>query len=794
MIAHDRFACEPWRVRETSLDLDVLAQTESVFALTNGHIGWRGNLDEGEPHGLPGSYLNGVFESRPLPLAEAGYGDPESGQTIIDVTNGKLIRLLVDDQPFDVRYGRLGAHERDLDFRSGMLTRQVEWTAPTGRTVRVRSQRLVSFTQRAIAAICYEVEPVDGPTRVVVQSELVANEQIPHAANDPRAAAALDSPLRAELDEVAGSRVTLVHSTRRSALRVACAMDHVVDCPVEHTINTESSADLGRTTVAVLLKPGQRLRLVKFVAYGWSLHRSLPGVRAQVEAALTSATSTGWDELVTEQKQFLDTFWAHADVELDGDPEVQQAVRFGLLHTVQAGARAEGRAIPAKGLTGPGYDGHCFWDSEIFVLPMLTYTLPEATAHALRWRYDTLPLALRRAEELGLRGAAFPWRTINGTEGSGYWPAGTAAFHINADIAAAVSQYVDATGDQQFHASPGLDLLVQTARLWISLGHFDSDGRFRIDGVTGPDEYSAVADNNVYTNLMARRNLLAAADCADTFPDRAAELAVTATEIADWRLAADTMFIPYDDRRRVHQQSEGFTQHQEWDFEHTAAANYPLLLNYPYFDLYRKQVVKQADLVLAMYLCPDDFTAEDKQRDFDYYERRTVRDSSLSACVQAVLAAEVGHLDLARDYLGEAALIDLADLQHNTRDGLHIASLAGSWLALVAGFGGMRHRIGRPLRFAPALPPDTTRLAFRLCFRGRLIAVEITAGKAEYTLLSGEPMPVVHYDQEIPLHAGESRALSIPDSTPRPAPSQPAGRAPLRHPPGAGRPNPPAAS
>jgi alpha,alpha-trehalose phosphorylase len=779
MIIHGAFEADPWRLRETHLDLDVLAQTESVFALANGHIGWRGNLEEGEPHGLPGSYLNGVFESHPLPYAEAGYGYPEAGQSMINVTNGKLIRLLVDDEPFDVRYGQLRSHRRELDFRSGLLTRDVEWTAPTGRTVRIRSRRLVSFTQRAVAAIRYEVEPVDGPARVVVQSELVANEQIPVLGKDPRTAAVLNAPLRAELDDVADTRVNLVHTTRESDLRVGCAMDHEVDCPVEHVVRTESSADLGRTAIAVLLRPGQRLCLVKFVAYGWSSLRSLPGVRAQVDAALAGARHTGWEGLVAEQREFLDRFWARADVELDGDPEVQQAVRFGLFHVAQAGARAEGRAIPAKGLTGPGYDGHSFWDSETFVLPVLTYTLPEAAAHALRWRADTLPKAMDRAQELGLRGATFPWRTINGAEASAYWPAGTAAFHINADIAAAVGSYVDATGDQDFHREPGLDLLVHTARLWCSLGHFDAAGRFRIDGVTGPDEYGAIADNNVYTNVMARRNLLAAADCAVEFPDRAAELDVTEAEMAGWRRAAAEMVVPYDARLGVHPQAEGFTDHQEWDFTRTTADDYPLFLKFPYFELYRKQVVKQADLVLAMYLCPDEFTPEQKLRDFDYYEPRTVRDSSLSACVQAVLAAEVGHFDLARDYLGEAALMDLADLEHNTRDGVHIASLAGAWLALVAGFGGMRHRIGQPLRFAPVLPPGATRLAFRQFFRNRLLQVEITEGKAEYTLLSGEPMGIAHYADTRTLREGEPIGLSIPEVPRHAPPGQPPGRAPL---------------
>jgi alpha,alpha-trehalose phosphorylase len=607
---------------------------------------------------------------------------------------------------------------------------------------------------------------------------LVANEPLPVTVGDPRAAAALESPLVAERHAANGCRVNLVHTTRHSGLRVGCAMDHEVDAPVELDVHAEASGDLGRLLVSALLEPGQTLRVVKFVAYGWSLQRSAAGVRAQVDAALAAARQTGWQGLIAEQRTFLDGYWSRADVELDGDPEVQQAVRFGLFHVAQAGARAERRAVPAKGLTGPGYDGHCFWDSEIFALPVLTYTLPDAAADALRWRYDILPQAEARAHELGLSGAAFPWRTIEGAESSAYWPAGTAAFHINADIADAVVRYVDATGDTEFHRGCGTDLLVQTARLWFSLGQFNVEGVFRIDGVTGPDEYSAIADNNVYTNLMARANLLAAADAVARFTDRAAELEVDDDEVARWRRAADAMAIPYDERLGVHPQSEGFTDHARWDFEATGPDNYPLLLKYPYFDLYRKQVVKQADLVLAMYLSPDEFSVEQKARNFDYYEELTVRDSSLSACVQAVLAAEVGHVQLARDYLAEAALMDLDDLEHNTKDGVHIASLAGAWLALVAGFGGMRHRAGQPLRFAPRLPPDSTRLAFRLFFRGRLLSLEVTDEHATYTLLEGEPLELGHHGESFTLTDKVTHA--IPPLTPRKPPRQPLGRAPKK--------------
>jgi alpha,alpha-trehalose phosphorylase len=778
LIKQSAFTVEPWALRETRLDLATLPQTESVFALSNGHLGWRANLDEGEPHGLPGAYLNGVYELRPLPYAEVSYGLPESGQTVINVTNGKLIRLFVDDEPFDVRYGELRSHERVLDFRAGVLTRTAEWVSPAGQAVMVSSTRLVSFTQRAIAAISYEVTPLDAQVRVAVQSELLANEQLPAMPGDPRAAAALEQPLLCEHHHADGLAAVLVHTTKRSGLRIGAAMDHLVDGPAGVLTESKAFGDGALVTAVTPLKPGEKLRVVKFVAYGWSGERSLTAVRDQVWAALSNARQSGWDGLLGEQREFLDDFWRRADVEVDGDTEVQQAVRFALFHVLQASARGENRPVPAKGLTGPGYDGHAFWDTETFVLPVLNSTTPDAAASALRWRHRTMPLARERAAQLGLAGAAFPWRTIAGQECSGYWPAGTAAFHVNADIADAVIRYVDATGDDAFESTQGMDLLIGTARLWRSLGHHDPQGEFHIDGVTGPDEYSAIADDNIYTNLMAKRNLIAAAEVADKYPDRARELGVDTEEAASWRDAAKDMHIPYDEMLGVHPQADKFTRYQAWDFKHTTPEQYPLLLHFTYFDLYRKQVVKQADLVLAMFLCGKAFTSQQKLRNFDYYEPLTVRDSSLSAATQSIIAAEVGHLDLAYDYLGEAALMDLHDLEHNTRDGVHIASLAGTWLALVCGFGGMRHQDGQ-ISFAPRLPEGLAAISFNVRVKGRHLRVEVTGTTAKYLLKEGEPLVVSHHGEELTISKDKTAERPVPRIVQPPRPSQPPGREPV---------------
>lgn len=743
------FDVSPWQLCWRGMDIDNIGRTEALFALSNGHIGLRGTFEEGEPVDQPGTYLNGFYELRDLPYAESGYGYPESGQTVVNVTDGKIIRLLVEDEPMDLRYGRTVDHERCLDFRTGTLRRSTLWTSPTGRTVRIKSERLVSFTKRTITATRYEVEPIGEDMKLVLQSDLLANEPVPLPGNDPRLAAALEAPLVSDLADCEGTSAVLVHTTKRSGLSVATAMGHELDVPGTPVTKVRADGDLARVTVAATVPQGGKLVLTKYVAYGWSARRSVPALRSQVEAALAMAEETGWDALKAEQVAFLDEFWRDADIEIDGDPELQQAIRFSLFHVLQAGARGQSRQIPAKGLTGPGYDGHTFWDTESFVLPMLTYTVPGAAGEELRWRHATLDKAKARAAELAQKGAMFPWRTIDGDECSGYWPAGTAGVHVSADIANATGRYLRATNDEAFEVECGVELLVEIARFFAGFGHHDSGGNFRIDGVTGPDEYTAVVNNNVFTNLAAQQALRDAVAVVHRQPSVAGELGVTDDEVAHWTECADHMTIPYDEDRGVHQQCEAFTLLDDWDFD-ASRDRYPLLLNYPYFDLYRKQVVKQADLVFATYLFGDSFTPEEKRAAFDYYYPITVRDSSLSACCEAVAAAEVGYLDLAYDLMSESVFTDLHDLHNNVSSGLHIAALAGAWTDCVAGFGGMRD-FGGNITFAPHLPSRLNYMSFRMLVRESRIVVGIDKEQATYRLLDGPPIELAHFGERFTL-------------------------------------------
>jgi alpha,alpha-trehalose phosphorylase len=774
---------EPWVHRETGWSSDGAAESETMLALSNGYLGVRGTLDEGAPAAHPGTYLAGLYETRPIPYADRGAGDPETDQVIVDATDGTRIALTVEGEPLDLRTGTLLAHERVLDVRAGLLVRTLRWRSPAGREVAVRSRRLVSLAHREMAAIAYEVEALGRPLRLTVQSDLAAGGAGRRRSVDPRAGGVLPSdtlvPRGAHRDR--GRRALLVHQTRRSGHVLAAGMDHQVVAGDGFAETLEADGSLARWQLTGTAEPGRPIELVKLLAYHWAPPDGDPaeGLVSATRRSLDEARGLGFDRLAREQRAALDEVWGHADIELDGDPEVQHALRYALFQLHQNAACAEGRGIPAKGLTGPGYNGHTFWDTEIFLLPVLSYCAPRHAEDVLRWRASTLPQARAKASQLGLRGAAFAWRTIAGEECSGYLPAGTAAFHVNAAIAHAVAQHVEISGDERFERETAAPLLIETARMWASLGYHDErhGGRFSIDGVTGPDEYSTLVDNNLYTNLMAQANLRAAAELVDRIGINT--LAVEPHEVVAWRRAADAMTIPYDNELGIHLQDEDFTRHARLDLAAIPPDHYPLLLHIPYFQLYRHQVVKQPDLVLAMALRGDAFTDEQKRRNLAYYEPLTVRDSSLSAGTQAVLAAEVGDTQLAYDYLAEAILLDHHNTARNTADGLHLAALAGGWIAVIDGLAGMREH-NRRLSFNPRLPDGIERIAFPLTFRGRQLRIEITPTSATYTLHSGPALEIEHWGTLLTIHPVEPTRAPMPTPLTPPELRQPPGRAPER--------------
>ena len=758
----DVYPREPWRVVETRFDERRLAAAESLFATANGYLGMRGTCDEGQPVVHNGTYVNGFHETWPIVYGEEAYGFAKLGQTIVDVPDAKIIRLYVDDEPFHLPTATLEGFERALDMRAGTLDRKLVWAHSSGQRVSIRSRRLVSLEHRHLAAIEYEVTLLANDAPVVIVSEVVPSGRAAHPNGDPRTRQFGCEVLEAQVSRTADARVVSGYATRSSGMTLACAIDHALQTDCACTVQTTADGSAARVVYSIDGTVGARIRLVKYITYHSSRRPQVEELCQRAERLLDRALERGFPDLLASQRRFLDDFWNCSDVEVCGNPEWQQTIRFNLFHMCQATARAEGVGVPAKGLTGPGYEGHYFWDTEIYVLPFLTYTKPRIAQNLLRQRHAALDEARERAREVNQRGALFPWRTINGNEASAYYAAGTAQYHINADVVYALRKYVDATGDREFLAELGAEILVETARLWVDLGFFGRhDGRFRINGVTGPDEYNTVVNNNLYTNLMARENLWYAVETlralADADPRRFEALTrdtgLGPDEIHDWQRAADRMYLPYDERDGVHLQDDSFKDKQDWDFANTPPDRYPLLLHYHPLVIYRHRVVKQADVVLAMFLLGHEFSHDQKRRNFVYYDALTTRDSSLSCSIESIIAAEVGEMDKAFGYSIDAGLMDLADVAGNVQDGCHIASMGGFWMTLIYGFAGMRDAGGR-IGFAPRVPERLGGLRFPLQIRGQRLEVELTPESATYLVRGEATLTIVHEDELLELQPG----------------------------------------
>jgi beta-phosphoglucomutase len=769
------YPIEPWRIREVAFDPAMAARNETVFSLGNGHLGIRGTLEEDAGNVTHGTYVNGFFEEAPIVYGETAHGYARHHQVLLDVADGTRIQLFVDDEPFDLASGRVELHERTLDLRAGSLARTVRWRSPAGHLVEVTTRRLVSLRRPDIAAIEFVVALLEGNASLRVESAIDARARSGGPSDDPRVGTPLPEGALATIErEASGTWGAVVQRTQVTRQRIVAAMDHrvSVDGPAAAALKVTSAVGEERVAcqVGVDAAPGTRLQVTKLLAYATSLDGPEETLLARARGSIASAIDGGFAALLDEQRAELDRFWEGSDVEIDGDDALQQGVRFNLFSLFQAAGRDGRTSLAAKGLTGKGYDGHYFWDAEIFAQPFFVYTQPEIARALLRYRCGTLDKARARASEVSQRGALYPWRTIGGEEASAYFPAGTAQYHIDADIAYAFAKYVRATGDRTLLEEGGAEVVFETARLWADLGAYIPawNGAFCLNAVTGPDEYTAIVDNDCYTNMMAREHLRYASDLAGRlaeeapafYEELALRLALTPDEVAEWRRAADLMRIPRDEALGIHAQDDTFLAREVWDFAGTPASLYPLLLHFHPLVIYRHQVLKQPDVVLAQVLLGQEFTLSEKKRNFDYYDPLTTGDSSLSPCIQSVAAAELGYGDLAHAYFMKTARMDLDDVNGNVSHGVHIAAMAGSWVSLVYGFAGFRDDGGRAA-FAPRLPGAWDRLRFCMRIRGSRLQVTVRPHEVTYGLLAGDPLEIEHFGRPLRLVAGEPVTVSL---------------------------------
>ncbi|QFG68062.1 glycoside hydrolase family 65 protein [Ornithinimicrobium pratense] len=783
-----RFPVDPWRLVETDYDPEDLGLTETLFSVANGYLGLRGNVEEGRDTFAHGTYVNGFHETWPIRHAEEAYGLARVGQTIVNVPDPKTLKLYVDDEPLLLSTADLEHYERSLDFRDGMLRREVVWRTSAGKRVRISSTRMVSVVQRHLAVMTFEVEMLDGEAPLVISSQVLNRQDgsdeyhVPSAAMgtgvDPRKAEGLGHRvLDPQLHELRDDRLLMGYRCHNSRMTLALAVQHLMETDNTFTQRATVGQDQGKEVYRIDARQHVPIRLTKIVSVHTSRGVPVPELADRCMRTLDRAELEGMDALHAEHAATWDRFWEESDVLVQGHRlgHVQQAVRWNLFQLGQASIRSGSHGIPAKGLTGSGYGGHYFWDTECYVLPFLIHTHPQAARNALRFRHGMLDQARTRASELSQYGALYPWRTINGEEASAYFAAGTAQYHINADVAYALMKYARATGDRKFLRNDGVDILVETARLWADLGFWQPNGdeSFHIHAVTGPDEYTTVVNDNLFTNVMAQLNLRAAVEAvrelemadANGLARAVARLRLGKSEVDDWERAADGMHIPYDDRLGVHPQDSHFLEREVWDLDATPDERRPLLLHYHPLVIYRFQVLKQADVVLALYLAGDQFSAEQKLADFDYYDPITSGDSSLSSVVQSIVAAEVGYQDLALRYFYGALFVDLTDRHGNTADGVHVASTGGVWSALVGGFGGMRDHGGN-LTFDPRLPREWDCLTWRMRWHGCRLRVRLEHDALSIAVEVGGPVTVHVRGEQVQVGTEEVR-VPLADQGPR---------------------------
>lgn len=774
-VGNHTFPLSPWGITEPHCDPLRNQLAETLFALGNGYIGQRATFEEGYsgPAGTSrdGTFLNGFYDIEPIQYPENAYGLARRNQFMLNVPNAKRVQLWIDHEAFDVFQGTLEEHQRSLDFREGVLHREVVWTSASGKKVRVQIRRLVSFEHKHLFAMEFQVTALNfsGPIRLVS----TVDGEVRHlaAGDDPRVGSHVSAP-PLMLQEVVQDQdfSALVHKTRNSGFGLVSAIDHQLQAS-DFSSSLQGQRQSSEHEYQIHIQEHETVTLHKYGAYFTSRDFPEAELLPRARERLTHARLGGFERLVESQKTYLQAYWSEADVEISGDDALQQGIRFNQFHLLQSVGKDGKTNIAAKGVTGEGYEGHYFWDTEIYIFPVMLFTRPEIARKLLEYRLQGLNHARERARQMShKKGALYPWRTIAGEECSAYFPAGTAQYHINADIAYSIKLYTEITGDESYLLEGGAEVLMETARIWMGIGAFieHRGGAFCINEVTGPDEYSALVNNNFYTNAMAKMHLQFASQVArklqklhpEVFQQVASQMDLELSEIDGWQQAADRMYLPTDEKLGVHPQDDSFLSRAVWDFENTPSDHYPLLLHYHPLVIYRYQVCKQADVVLALMLLSDQFSLAEKKRDYDYYEPLTTHDSSLSSCIFSIMASEVGYRQKAYDYFMDTARMDLDNQHNNTQHGVHTAAMAGTWMGVVYGFAGMRSHQG-VLHFNPQLPQSWTHYQFKVHVRGQLVQVRVEAGQAEYLLLKGTGLVVQHGNQNVHLQEGASQSLPL---------------------------------
>lgn len=751
------YPVEAWKITETEFSRKLNYRNETTFALSNGYIGTRGTFLEGYDFdvdtGLEGNFINGFYESEEVRYGEWNFGFPTRSQSLLNLPDCKRVEIWLEKERVDLRKGKILSYSRTLHMDKGIVTRAFTWESESGKQIQVESSQLVCLNRKNLMALKLTVTPLNFTAPITLISRLNADVENHTRKTNPL----VDyGPFGRciEPDKITAGDNGFYYqgTTRNSKLTMACG--------AQHRCNGEVSYQAGQIDATVTYVCQGRAEMTKYIAYTSCLDMPVENLEGFTRDVLNQAQADGFAALLAEQQTAMDTFWQAADITIDGNDSLQQGLRFNLFHIMQSAGRDGKTGMGAKGLSGEGYEGHYFWDTEMYVLPVFIWTNPELAKQLLLHRYHTLPQTRERAKVLGHpNGALYPWRTINGEEASTYFPLGTAQYHINGDIAYAVWQYYEATGDYEFLRDYGAEMMVETARVFADVGDFAEcrGGKYCVCAVTGPDEYNAIVDNNLYTNLLAQENLYAALKALEILGKDGEKLAVSPEEQAFFQKVADNMYLPYDEKLGVYLQDDGFMLRKPYDESKVPEEKRHLLYeNYHPLFVYRQRMCKQADAIYGLQLLSHRFTDEELLRNYEFYQTVTLHHSSLSTSIFGMLACRVGKLDDACRYFSDSARMDLDDYHENFYAGIHAANMAGTWQSIVFGFAGLRRVEGVP-EFSPILPEGWQGYAFSIRCHGSLLKVAVKGSGAEFTLENDIPLTFRIHDRLVTLnHKGDT--------------------------------------
>lgn len=741
-----------YKINDLSLDNDELMLNETIFHNANGYIGVRSSFEEGYPKGfdsIRGSYINGFYDIAEMKQAEKLYGMPEEKQIMPNVVDSQTIKVYLGDEVFNMFEGTNLESSRWLDMDNGYTARRVVWRSPKGREVEILIKRMTSFYQPSLFTIEYSVKALNFTGEIKFISTHVGEVMNYCNPNDPRVAGESFKHLLPAEAEIVDDTTYLTSYTARSQLAVCTGVKNVLSKPAK--IELSLSGHQGTAEIDTHIGQGETVTLTKYTVFSDSIRQE--DYKKNAISEMRKALSTSMDTLYAKQTEYLNNFWEQCFLNIDGDDELNLAVRYNMYQLLQSVSKDEYGNIAAKGLSGEGYEGHYFWDTEMYIQPFFTLTQPQITRNLISYRYKILDAAREHAKIMGhKKGALYPWRTIMGKECSGYFPSGSAQYHINGDIAHSIVAYYLATKDIELIKNEGAEILFETARLWLDVGNYHN-GLFYINEVTGPDEYTCMVNNNYYTNVSAQYNLRWASKFyymlkeTGDIEELEQRINITEKEIKEFETAAENMYLPYDEELGINPQDDSFLQKEPWDIENTPEEKFPLLLHYHPLYLYRHQVCKQADTVLAHFIFEDAQSLETIRNSFEYYEKITTHDSSLSTCIFSIVASKLGLEDKAYEYFGDSAKLDLFNTHKNTKDGIHTANMGGNYMAIVYGFAGLRLKESG-IYFSPALPKKWDSYCFRINYEDSQIEVTVDRDNCIFKLISGSAKEIFVYGRK----------------------------------------------